>query len=223
MGGELIPPSICPRKGTLIFSPLISGQRWENRLERDVDLLHAFPAIYQSHQLPRWKILRYGVIKELRCSAIHNGIWTPFHYQPLETVVNLALHNFKQIAGITLMNIQFTVWMLDWRDLRTVQAVDNLQQALGHILWFTGAEARMGEVQPLLTTAQDWQHAEALQQSKELTMRAFHKATDDGLVTTSFVNLRQRADEPFIKFLDKLKVILDMQRDNVTSWETSLK
>lgn len=41
-------------------------------------------------------------------------------------------------------------------------------------------------------------------------MRAFHKVTDGVLVTTSFVNLRQRAEEPFIKFLDKSKITLDM-------------
>lgn len=53
------------------------------------------------------------------------------------------------------MSIQFTVWMLERRELCTVEAVDNLQQALGHILQLIGVEACMGEVQHLLTTVQD--------------------------------------------------------------------
>lgn len=144
----------------------------------------------------------------------------------LETVVNsydLAQQDFKQIAQIMLTSIHFTVWMLEWRQLCTVQAMDNLCQSLGHVLRPTGAEALMGEGQYVLTAMQARLPVEALQQPKELTLRVFHKVLDSGLATTSFVSIRQGADEPFIKFLDKLKVALDKQIDNITAQEILLK
>lgn len=56
--------------------------------ERDANLLHAFLAIYQLTQQPRWEDLPYGVIKELCHSALDNGISAPFTISLLETVVN---------------------------------------------------------------------------------------------------------------------------------------
>lgn len=106
-------------------------------MEGDAVLLHAFPVIYQPHQLPIWESLPYAVVKELHRSAINNGISAPFTTSLLETVVNLydlAPQDFKQIVQLMLMSIQFTVWMSEWRELCTVQTMDNLWQLLGHIL-----------------------------------------------------------------------------------------
>lgn len=73
------------------------------------------------------------------------------------------------------------------------------------------------------TTVQAQLAVEVLQQSKELTLWAFCKVLDSALATTLFVNIRQGADELFIKFLDKLNTILDRQIDNVTAQEMLLK
>lgn len=46
---------------------------------------------------------------------------------------------------------------------------------------------------------------------------------DGGLTITSFVNVRQEVDKPFIKFPDKLKAALGKQIDNITTQEILLK
>lgn len=46
---------------------------------------------------------------------------------------------------------------------------------------------------------------------------------DGGLTITSFVNVRQEVDKPFIKFPDKLKAALGKQIDNITIQEILLK
>lgn len=81
----------------------------------------------------------------------------------------------------------------------------------------------MGEGQYAPTAVQAQLPVEALWQSKELALWAFCKVPDSGLAATSFVDVKQAADEPFIKFLDKLKVALDNQIDNVTVQEILLK
>lgn len=81
----------------------------------------------------------------------------------------------------------------------------------------------MGEGQYAPTARQARLPVEAHRQSKELTLWAFRKVPDSGLTTTSFVNIRQGADKPFIKFLDKLKATLDKQIDNITAREILLK
>lgn len=114
-------PSIPPRPDQW------AAVRKQAAAEGDANLLHTFPVIYQPNQLPRWESLLYGVIKELHCSAVDNGISPPFT-SLLETVVNsynLAPQVFKQIAQIMLTNIQFTVRMSEWRELCTVEAMDN--------------------------------------------------------------------------------------------------
>lgn len=68
-----------------------------------------------------------------------------------------------------------------------------------------------------------WLPAEALWHSEELTLWAFCKMTHIGLTTTSFVNVRHGADEPFIKFPDKLKAALHKQIDNITARPILLK
>lgn len=75
----------------------------------------------------------------------------------------------------------------------------------------------MREDQYAPITMQAWLPAEALRHLKELALWAFCKVLDGGLATTSFVNIRQEVDEPFIKFLDKLKATLDKQIDNFTA------
>lgn len=99
----------------------------------NVDLLHAFPVLYYPNQLPGWESLPYGVIKELCCCAIDNGISAPFSTGLLETVVDsytLALHNFRQIARLMLASIQFSVWSQS-AELCNIQATDNLWQPRG--------------------------------------------------------------------------------------------
>lgn len=109
-----------------IFSPdWWAAVRKQAAVEGDEDLLHTFPfpGIYQPHQPPRWEILPCGIIKELHHSPTDNGISISFSTNLLGTLVNsynLAPQDIKKIAPIMLMSIQFTVWMLEWRELCTV-------------------------------------------------------------------------------------------------------
>ncbi|TRZ08530.1 hypothetical protein HGM15179_018577 [Zosterops borbonicus] len=88
-GGPWSPDPLAPGREPDIFPPdWWAVVKKQAAVEGDAYFLHVFPVIYQPHQLPRWESLPYGVRKEMRCSAMDNGISAPFTTSLLETVVN---------------------------------------------------------------------------------------------------------------------------------------
>lgn len=106
-------PSIPPRPNQW------AAVRKQAAAEGDANLLHTFLVICQPNQLPRWESLLYGVIKELHCSAMDNGISPPFT-SLLETGELIQLGTTRLQANSTNYADEYTIHCQDVRVERAV-------------------------------------------------------------------------------------------------------
>lgn len=116
-----------------------------------------------------------------------------------------------------LSPMQYTVFMTEYREQATIQAMINLNNS-NHI----GMEELMGEGVRATTQAQAQMDRQCLEQVNTSVLRAICQIPDTNLSNASFTSIKQEAAEPYIKFLDHLQNTLERQVENEAGWDALL-
>lgn len=114
--------------------------------------------------------------------------------------------------------MQYTVFMTEYREQATIQAMNNLNN-LNHI----GMEELMGEGVRATPQAQAQMNRQCLEQVKTLVLHAIRRIPDTNSSNASFTSIKQEAAEPYIKFLDHLQNTQERQVENQAGRDALLK
>uniref|UniRef100_A0ABM5GDA5 Gag polyprotein n=1 Tax=Pogona vitticeps TaxID=103695 RepID=A0ABM5GDA5_9SAUR len=160
----------------------------------------------QGYQL-RWEALPYAILRELNKSAREDGLQSTYFHGMLEGVHNGHLmlpQDWKDMMRMLLTPAQYVIWDSEFKQaaLKGQTAAITAEQIYG-----TGQFATI-QAQLQLTD----QHLNA---TWLCIQRALRRVPGRSSVTKSFSSIRQGPNEPYTSFVDKLKVAISRQLDNV--------
>ncbi|XP_014821242.1 PREDICTED: endogenous retrovirus group K member 9 Gag polyprotein-like [Calidris pugnax] len=176
----------------------------------DMEMFQALPAIYRPQQPPRYEMLTYEVIKELRKSVKENGLQSSFTISLLEAIsasCTMIPADWKIVLKLVLTAGQYSIWLTEYRELVAAQALDNL--AAGHAI---GADHLMGEGRYASPAAQVQMDRSVFQQVSALALRALKRVPEGERTERSLGSTHQGAQEPHTDSTDPLQTALSRQQ-----------
>ncbi|XP_015504899.1 endogenous retrovirus group K member 6 Gag polyprotein-like [Parus major] len=177
-----------------------------------VSKMSAFPLCYRRGRVSEWEPLAYGEVKELCKAARECGRQSP-HFQNLMSATLAAHvlipHDMKYIMAMLLSPTEYTLWEIGWKRLLNQMLWDHhgdqawRELTIEHIAG-EGAHSDPDDQAAVLTQP-------VLNEIKEAARKAMIQVPDGSRPDFDFADVRQDPNEPYIKFLDRLKLALDRQ------------
>ncbi|KQK76190.1 hypothetical protein AAES_141002 [Amazona aestiva] len=197
----------------------------EARRAEDADVLCAFLGMYVDRDL-RQEGLSRAVIKDTMQTVRDHGLKAPYTTHLIQSVCNTHVfipNDFKTLFPLIMTDMQYTVWESKMRQLTGAQAAENLALGVRDPLRTITADTLLGQADFGANAAQAMICQAGLQQVKQLALCAMKTVPEADKHRQPFVLIEQEANEPFMKFLDRLNEALEKQIDNEKAREYIFK
>jgi len=110
------------------------------------------------------------------------------------------------VLSMVLSSAQYTVWASEYKEHVIVQVTENISAGLG-----TGENELLGRDNDATEEVQVALPRAVFTQAADWTLKALRKAPDLGRRQASFLSIRQRSQEPYVQFLDRLQTAVMRQ------------
>ncbi|XP_015481404.1 uncharacterized protein LOC107203630 isoform X1 [Parus major] len=166
--------------------------------------------------LPKsWELLPNRELKELCKAAKEHRQGSHFFKNLVEatfSVHTLVLHDIKNIMNCLISPAEYMLWERHWKkNLKTL--ADNYAKDVNHPNLTIEQMAREGNFLKPTDQARDLPEA-VLHDVAAAAKTSLSLTSDDSTPTQSFTTIKQGFNESFIKFVDRLKVVLEKQTES---------
>lgn len=164
----------------------------------------------------RWEALDWKTITNLQKTVMQYGIENKLVRNQVTAIFKYTLltsYDSKSIMEFILGPTSYMLWLNKWQAKLEEHMVENLDLPAGDPLRFTTLEQLMGTGAYRDVQRQAALHHRVLWQSQNAALATFLALPQIGTPLRPYTKIIQEPDEPFLKFVDRLREAIDMAPD----------